>query len=485
MTSVRLEAPLRIVIGLVAVFAVAVAACGNDDDAAPPAAATEAPQPAETPAPSETPHDQPAAGATPVREASGESGSAQPAPETPEEPPPVPLTASYRGVTENSIKIGVLLNDQEAILALGIDLKLGDVEAHFQTRIDELNARGGVLGRRIDAVYEYFSPVSNASAEAACVKLAEDEEVFMVLGQQRFANNALCYTSLYDIPFLGTPGILLREDWEQSELPMVSIETAPWRLVNAVYAAMEAEEAGEGGVIGVFASSREELDAVREGLLGRGASRVVSAGRSASESDMVALGGEIDLQIERFRADGVTAVVNLGNSVAVLGGFARNGYAVPYYVITPDVLVDFVKDQGATDDELRLARAVLPPDVSDLYVQGHEPTVQCVNDWNAARPDETAIPHAGDDAEFLNILSVARACLHIDLLETSLLAGGTELTTASWASGLDEIGSFEGPTAPAASVSSTKWDVNDTAVLYTWDEETQTVAYDRLLDMAG
>ncbi|MCY4036898.1 MAG: hypothetical protein OXF64_05560, partial [bacterium] len=60
MTSVRLEAPLRIVIGLVAVFAAAVAACGNDADAAPPAAATEAPHPAEPPAPSETPHAQPA-----------------------------------------------------------------------------------------------------------------------------------------------------------------------------------------------------------------------------------------------------------------------------------------------------------------------------------------------------------------------------------------------------------------------------------------
>ncbi len=477
MASARLKAPLHIIIGLVAVFAVAVAACGNDDDAAPPATAAESPQSAEAPS------EQPTAEATPVQEASGESSSPEQAPE-PTQAPPV-LTASYRGVTEDSIKVGVLLNDQEAILALGIDLKLGDVEAHFQTRIDELNARGGVLGRRIDAVYEYFSPVSNASAEAACVKLAEDEEVFMVLGQQRFASNALCYTSLYDIPFLGTPGILLTEDWEQSELPMLSIETAPWRLVNAVYAAMEAEGAIEGGVIGVFASSPEELDPVREGLLERGASRVVAGVRNASESDMVALGSEIDLYIERFRADGVTAVVNLGNSVAVLAGFARNGYAVPYYVITADVLVDFVRDQGATDDELKLARAVLPPDVSDLYVQGHEPTVQCVDDWNAIRPDETAIPHAGEDDEFLNILSVARACLHIDLLEKTLLAGGAELTTASWTAGLDEIGSFDAPTTPVGSVSSTKWDMNDTAVLYTWDEEAGAIAYDRLLDMAG
>ena len=110
------------IIGLVAVLALGASSCGDDGGGASDTTTTTV---AET-----TPSDDDSTSPTTTVAA-------------------VELTASYRGVTADSIKVGVVLFDLDAILELGVDVGYGDHTQHYQVVIDEMNAAGGILGRRI------------------------------------------------------------------------------------------------------------------------------------------------------------------------------------------------------------------------------------------------------------------------------------------------------------------------------------------------
>ena len=50
-----------------------------------------------------------------------------------------------------------------------------------QPFIDEVNANGGINGRRLEPRYIEFSPIDPASMQAACLQAAEDDLVFAAL----------------------------------------------------------------------------------------------------------------------------------------------------------------------------------------------------------------------------------------------------------------------------------------------------------------
>jgi hypothetical protein len=390
---------------------------------------------------------------------------------TTEPAPDLELTASYRGVTPTAIKVGILHFDLDAILELGVDVGYGDQQQHYQILIDELNENGGILGRQIEPVYRVASPVDLAAADRVCAEFIEDEEVFLVLGTSRPPTNVLCYTETSDTPFIGAPsGDLSDEVFERSTVPFIFPGRLPSRTDGAILAALELDDAIEGKVLAVSGASGDRVDSVAASLEALGAAKVVRTVDISSEADQTELASNLDVTIERYRAEGVDGMINLGDNVAVLAAFNRNAFAVPIWTTSPDVLADFVYDQGATDDELRLVRLILNETGSDLFQSGHEPTVECVDRWNELRPDEPALPDPGDD-DLNNIGQIMLACHVMDIFVQAATAAGEELTVKSFTAGLDAIGSYETAGLRLGSLSSTKWDASDAAKLFRWSEE--------------
>ncbi|MEM9202110.1 MAG: hypothetical protein AAGC53_10635, partial [Actinomycetota bacterium] len=96
---------------------------------------------------------------------------------------PVELTASWRGVTEDTINIGVSMLDFALLKDMGLSPSgWGDQQAVWQALIDDLNARGGINGRQVSAIYEFYSPIDAADAERACTVMHQDNETFANLG---------------------------------------------------------------------------------------------------------------------------------------------------------------------------------------------------------------------------------------------------------------------------------------------------------------
>src|SRR5439155_23502739 len=91
------------------------------------------------------------------------------------------LTASFRGVTADSIKIGIVIIDYKTIADF-VDFTRGDQQKIAQSFVDDINANGGVLGRKIVPVYKTYKPIGNQDTLAICTALTQDEKVFAVLG---------------------------------------------------------------------------------------------------------------------------------------------------------------------------------------------------------------------------------------------------------------------------------------------------------------
>lgn len=91
------------------------------------------------------------------------------------------------GITESTVKIGIpTIANAEAVTGLlgAADLQLGNPDKEAAALVADLNARGGINGRKVEAVYapvDYANPNIEAAYLAACNKLTDDAHVFAIL----------------------------------------------------------------------------------------------------------------------------------------------------------------------------------------------------------------------------------------------------------------------------------------------------------------
>ncbi|MDH4172071.1 MAG: hypothetical protein OEW42_21005, partial [Acidimicrobiia bacterium] len=95
----------------------------------------------------------------------------------------VELTASSRGVTADTIRVGISMLDFAYLVENNFSPQgWGDQQGVWQAYIDDLNARGGINGRMVEPVFTFYNPIGNTEADQACLEMTEDNEVFAVLG---------------------------------------------------------------------------------------------------------------------------------------------------------------------------------------------------------------------------------------------------------------------------------------------------------------
>jgi len=89
--------------------------------------------------------------------------------------------ASDRGVTPDTITLGILTPNEELAADLGVTYNGRKIEEIAQPFIDEINDQGGINGRRVVPAFTRFNPASADNMLAACVNQAEDRKVFASL----------------------------------------------------------------------------------------------------------------------------------------------------------------------------------------------------------------------------------------------------------------------------------------------------------------
>jgi ABC-type branched-subunit amino acid transport system substrate-binding protein len=115
---------------------------------------------------------------------------------------PSGLTATDRGVFPDRIKVGFLILDIATVGRLGVNVAIDpeQQQAAMQSYVDDINARGGIHGRKIDPVYRTYDVVSEDDQRAACLHVARDQKVFAVIIGFNLPNPLLCLVDEHQTP---------------------------------------------------------------------------------------------------------------------------------------------------------------------------------------------------------------------------------------------------------------------------------------------
>jgi hypothetical protein len=354
-------------------------------------------------------------------------------------------TGPAPGVTDTAVKVGVTYLDFSAIREV-VDVDLGDFEAAYRPLFDDINANGGINGRMIEPVFAPVSPIGPAPAEEACVRLTEDEDVFVVIGY--FADEApTCYLETHQTAIIGGP--TQNELLARISVPWFSNEAGDDFQADAVHRFAEDGLIGEN--LGVFAITTE-TDILEEitlpALEEAGIEPVDTAVLDAPANDVAAQNAAVAVIAERFRAAGVDQVLIVGSGgLTWANGVEATDYRPQLLLVDRGPLDAFVQDDAGRDlsilDNALGTSIIVPP--AETYA---EPTMQdCLPIQEAAgyvTPDPATL--APDDQS--KVAAAFIACGNVALFRAILEAAGPDLNYGTVQKAGEELGEFTIPGTP-------------------------------------
>ena len=476
----------RWLIGMLVALAMVAASCGgNDDDgdadAPAPAPATEAPATAEPepePEPPE-PEAEEAAPAEPEPEPDGlaeapeeEEPEFQPAP-TEEPEPEIELTATWRGVTADTITIGVTYLDADLLVELGFSpATWGDQELQIQALVDDINERGGINGRQLVALTDKYNPIGATEAEAACLRLTEDNEVFAILfgflGPAEVANT--CIVGTQETILVG--GIITPERLAEARAPWVNERATREVSSGALFTLLEAEGMLQGRSIAVVAdlSAAPQLENVTNLLREHGVEPVLETATSSQVADLIAQNQEWATLSERIRASGADTLLLVGNASAGVENARLNGLEVDIWATDSAGLGANI---GANVDPESARGVITVGPMTNAQIFETDPRFkECLDAFNARHPDiEIKHPDTLEVGEPLWFTSLSFHCRFFQMLELLLTAAGPNLTHETFAEAIANIGEFSVAGQPYASLGPDKLSSNDSFQLLEQDPD--------------
>ncbi|HUF84269.1 MAG TPA: ABC transporter substrate-binding protein [Acidimicrobiia bacterium] len=386
-------------------------------------------------------------GVTTVTTAFTGGGGPAPVPET-----TVPLRATERGVTADSIKVGFAAAGFAGAVEAGIVTSMRtDVSEAIDALVDYANDRGGVLGRRIEPVKVEPDLLSESDQRQKCLELTETEGVFAVVDSFAFWHEtaAACITAEHKTLLLnGSPGSA--ENVRNGFPYAVSVYKDDNRkmkdLVVAAKTAGFFDPARGFEKLGIYADCTPSmLDEPGEGLHAQlEAAGVTEWSEFRVACDATPRGGKE--AVLQFAQDGVTHVLLISRPPPVkdLVDSAGASLFYPKYfagdylnLILGGLVADF--DPVGFDGALGVTQThagegaigrPLPPlaqTCSDIIVEHGLPPI------SSAPPDDL-----GDDLQILEI------CESFFLFLQAATAAGPELTTPAWLDALSRVGEFHG-----------------------------------------
>ncbi len=473
---------MRWLIGVLVALALVAAACGgNDDDgdadAPAPAPATEAPAAEPEPEPEAAePETEEAAPAEPESESAEapeeEEPEFEPAP-TEEPEPEIPLTATWRGVTADTITIGVTYLDADLLVELGFSpATWGDQDLQIQALVDDINDRGGINGRQLVALTDKYNPIGATEAEAACLRLTEDNEVFAILfgflGPAEVANT--CIVGTQETVLVG--GTITPERLADARAPWVNERVTREVSTGALFTLLNEEGMLEGRSIAVVAdlSAAPQLESVANLLRDRGVEPVLEVATSSQVADLVAQNQEWATLSERIRASGADTLLLVGNASAGVENARLNGLEVDIWATDASGLGSNIGNNVNPES----ARGVITVGaMTNAQIFETDPRFkECLDAFNARHPDiEVKHPDTLDPEEPRWFTALAAHCRFFQLFELLATAAGPNLTHETFAEAIATIGEFSIAGQPYASLGPGKLSSNDSFQLLEQDPD--------------
>lgn len=378
------------------------------------------------------------------------------------------LAALAPGVTPTSVKIGVTYVDQESLKASGLTLNLGDYKGSYQALIDQINAQGGINGRKIQVNFVPINPVGTAPADAACLQLTEDQKVFVAVGF--FLNDAvLCPVAQHSTAVIG--GTQTPELQAQAKAPWFTTNPGSEVPVNVVRAFDKKDLLS--GKLAVYAQVADQ-DILNNQILPEltklGITPVAKGVEDAPAGDTAAIESGTQVIAQRFKAEGATKVLLVGPSSADWFLAMQNQPWQPQLLASDSTAVQAFLANAATTNTSLLKDAVEGSTYGPDSWVFTEPNMQACFKTEKAAGVTIPAPDPSDPNQ-KGYTGPEDACVNVALLKAILTKAGKDLNYATFQNAGYTLGTFDlpGDPNPRHFGPPPATDGNPTVFLSTWD----------------
>lgn len=381
---------------------------------------------------------------------------------------------SGQGVTKSTIRIGVSYVDLAAIRNL-TTLDDGNFKEAFTAVINNINAHGGVDGRKMVPYFEAVSPLGTAPAAAACAQLTEDDKVFAVLGLF-LPGTSLCYTSTHDTPIVGFYP-LTAEEQAQAKAPWFLDELNNSSVIPKEIQAFNSKGVFKGHKVAVVTQVGDQSDMtnyVLPELKKLGVNVVQTAINDVSPTDTAGLYQEYALIAQKFQAVGATEVVAVGEaSNSWPTALVENHSTYQPRLIATNYSVVQTYINGTTGyNPIALSNAVSASSIPPASVTWNDPSMRsCVAVIRKAYPsDAIGNPVTASTSAPVTWTAPEEACQLITLFVDMAKAAGPTLNNATFKRGGLSLTNVAIPGAGGdLHFGPGHQDGNGPIFLYTWD----------------
>ncbi len=376
------------------------------------------------------------------------------------------------GVTSDSIKVGIVWYDLSSLESV-LHINDGDFVKAYQAIVDDINAKGGIHGRKIDPTMVGFNPTSSTDAQTACTKLTQDTKVFVAVGFF-LADQVLCYVNTNATATIG--GAQTAARLAQAKAPWFSTDAGENLEINVVKSL--AKQGKLDGKLAVMATAADQdllNDKIKPALTAAGIKPVSTAILDAPTTDTTATYAQAETISEKFKSDGATKVLVVGESGpgSYLPGLAKTDYRPQLIISDLFGMNAYTANKG--NDFTILKDAISggtfgPPD-AQLALGGV--TKACMDVQRKAglviHPSSTVKP--GDPDQFVASIM---ACTQMSLLTAILQKAGPTLNYGTFQAAGDSLGKVDLPGFPDPWTfgAPPNADGNPKVYAFTWDTGT-------------
>ena len=346
---------------------------------------------------------------------------------------PVGAASSTPGVTAKTITVGIPYVDIAYVdKTFGLKLNQGSYPDAYTALFDQLNAHGGIDGRKVVPVFVAVNPTGTTAAESSCAQLVEDDHVFVAFAPL----SGICYLEH------GTPTINGTVNATVPGKAAANITLTPPAgaydpLQITVLAKQGVFKDKKVGVMGGFTTDEDEMKIV-ESALAKNHVHVVQTGvNSAPATDQVASFQQIGVIAQRFQNAGVNLVVAVGQGSAAWPDAEQTNqstYNPPWVGTSYSDLAGYTIGKSTSASYVENALTTTPSPSADSGWR--DPLIQeCVRTIRKAYPGDaiaSPIGQPASDTSDSTYVSAMNSCQDVAIFATIAKAAGKNLTVASF-----------------------------------------------------
>jgi hypothetical protein len=385
------------------------------------------------------------------------------------------------GVTRTQIKVGIALVDFDCVKDFVDQIRVNQDQV-YQAYIDDINAKGGIAGRKIVPVYDSYCPLGSAGPLAVCTKFADDDKVFAVVGTfVDFSGDAqTCVAKQHQrvlMTFNLTQAIMNQSPPGLIVYPGATNE----RTVRVLLQLLKKQNTLAHKKVAVLGGSQEAstvnqtiVPGLKKLHVAMGSTAVLSISGTA---DTTAAQAQLDSFIEKWKGEHVNAVFLSGDEVSSKQFVTKLRAALPNVMLIADTTD--VKDFGK---ELVQAGTKPNPYEGILSAGGLTPQEYDQSEnWKycAAIYEKYTGMHAPNSQEVLQGPggktlgtngSINDACQVLTMFHDIADRVGQNLNNSNWVKTVNSFGKIDNRgSGPYSSLHSRKYDVEDNFRLEAFD----------------